>query len=127
MTKEERRYDLVKQFMGPIIYSGLSPKDAAAKGLAYADAVLSALESEPKAEIVSQVKEPFYSVGELTDTYVWYLAESESDCIYELPPTIFNALTEGTLEGNQRRYSTRDRAMTDFDSVTRATKNLGES
>lgn len=124
MTKEERRYDLVKQFMGPIIYSGLSPKDAAAKGLAYADAVLSALESEPKAEIVSQVKEPFYSVGVLTDTYVWYLAESESDCIYELPPVIFNGLTEGTLEGNQRRYSIRDGAMADF---TRASKNhLGE-
>lgn len=124
MTKEERRYDLVRQFMWPIIYSGISPKDAAAKGLAYADAVLSALESEPKAEIVKQVKEPFYSVGELTDTYVWYLAESESDCIYELPPAIFNALTEGTQEGNQRRYSTHDRAMDDF---TRATRNLGES
>lgn len=124
MTKEDRRYDLVKQFMGPIIYSGLAPKDAAAKGLAYADAVLSALESEPKAEIVKQVKEPFYSVGELTDTYVWYLAESESDCIYELPPNIFNALTEGTLEGNQRRYSTHDEAMDDF---TRATRNVGEA
>lgn len=124
MTKEDRRYDLVKQFMGPIIYSGLAPKDAALKGLAYADAVLSALESEPKAEIVKQVKEPFYSVGVLADTYVWYLAESESDCIYELPPNIFNALTEGTLEGNQRRYSTHDEAMDDF---TRATRNVGEA
>lgn len=130
MTKEERRYDLVKQFMGPIIYSGLTPKDAAAKGLAYADAALSALEDKPEKAIQS-IKKPFLSCGDAAkgevDNWVWYLKEgyeADGESIYELPEAIFKLLDGGTLVYRSRRYVTEEEAMDDF---TRATRNLGES